>query len=138
MNIITTSAFIAMTFKSEDHFTSVTNMYISHNYEVLRRLYYHIPNESEDGSHHVRGTFTKHDAYRIKQYSKGVLPGVPDFCFMHPYHWYMELKLPNGKLSPAQQSLFAFWKDKRIIIHVCYDSKQVVDVMIGMIGKPMY
>lgn len=134
--MITTNQYIIQVFKTEDHFTATTNTWINHNYESLRRYYYHIPNESESSRHHVKGIFNSADQHRMKLYAMGVLPGVPDFCFVWPYHWYMELKLPNGFLSPAQKSLHAHWKDKHIIIHTAYNPIQVVDIMTGMIGKP--
>lgn len=135
--MITTSSYINQVFKTEDHFTAVTNTWINHNYEKLRRYYYHIPNESESTRHHIKGVFTASDKWRIDQQSKGVLRGVPDFCFVWPYHWYLELKLPGGKLSPAQVSLHTHWKDKHIVIHTAYDARQVVDIMTGMIGEPL-
>lgn len=136
--IMSRSRFLVESFNDEDRFTAITNMYVNHNYPGLRGFYYHIPNESESTRHHVKGRFTQSDLDRIRQAAKGVLPGVPDFCFMLPYVWYLELKMPNGTLSQAQTKLHKAWGEKKIVIHTAFNAMQVCSVMDGMIGKPLY
>lgn len=137
--ILTRHNYTRQTFTSEDHFTAVTNMYISHNYAGLRGFYFHIPNESQANQHRRKGSgMTAGDMERIKQASKGVLPGVPDFCFMLPYVWYMELKMKEGRLSESQKSLHKRWLDKSIVIHVAWCAIDVCAIMEGVCGLPQY
>lgn len=136
--ILTRSIYTRQVFNSEDHFTAVTNMYISHNYHALRGYYYHIPNESQKGQHHKRGVYNSGDKHRIEQAAKGVLPGVPDFCFMLPYVWYMELKMKSGVLSESQRTLFPKWQDRGIVIHVAWSAIDVCSIMEGVCGLPTY
>lgn len=138
MAILTKSSYLIQTFTSEDRFTAVTNMYVSHNYQELRGFYFHIPNESQKGQHRVKGVFGAGDRERIEQAAKGVLPGVPDFCFMLPYVWYLELKVLDNGLSPAQKTLHPRWKDRGIVIHVAWTPSQVCKALEGMVGMPTY
>lgn len=113
--------------KTEDQMTADTNMWISHNYEHLRGLYYHIANES-----------VGNDNYRMKLWSMGVLSGAPDFCILLPIHWYLELKLPNGTLSPKQKSLHTKWRDNGIVVEVGWTAIEVVNIFVRIVGQPKF
>lgn len=126
-SILTRARFLALTFQREDRFTASTNMYISHNYPQLNKLYFHIPNESATS-----------DLMRLKLYAMGVLPGVPDFCFMEPYVWYLELKLPGKSLSTSQIQLHKIWGGRRIVIHTAWTPKEVCKLLEEIFGAPRY
>src|SRR3990167_6040993 len=65
-------------------------------------VWYHCPN----------GSFrNKREAAKLKAY--GVLPGVPDLCFVLPPNGqaaYLELKAPKGCLSSGQEA----FRDKAV------------------------
>ena len=115
---MTKQEYITKEYKSEDTFTAETHTYINHNYPELRRLYFHIANESATNM-----------AMRLKLHSMGVLAGVPDFCFVYPYLWFLELKIESGRLSDKQKSIHELWRSKGIIVEVCYTPKQVCECL---------
>lgn len=140
MKILTQSEFITRTYDNESKFTADANMYISHNYPMLRGLYYHIPNESSTS-----------DLMRMKLHAMGVLPGVPDFRFEpitikspNPTRepatiingWYLELKLPKKRLSPSQLSLHDHWKNNGITVEIAYTPNDVSEHLIKRYGEP--
>ena len=112
---MTEQQFITTTYTNEDQFTAATNRYINNNYPALRNMYFHVANESATSN-----------AMRIKLHSLGVLGGVPDFCFIYPKLWFLELKMSNGKLSPKQKALHELWISKNIHIEVAYTPQQVI------------
>lgn len=137
--IMTTTIFRSTVYKTEDDFTAGTNLWVSHNYPLLRGYYTHIPNESQKGQHHVPGRFGAGDKHRLLMSAMGVLPGVPDFLFLKPYHWWLELKLPNGKASPAQLSLHTRWRQYGETIYICYTPEQVILVVSKVMNyDPVY
>ena len=113
MNI---NQYLSITFTNEDHFIISTNRYINANYPELRHLYFHVPNESSTNA-----------ITRIKLFNTGVLAGVPDLCFIFPYLWFMELKMPNGAVSPKQKQLHELWRNNGIIVEVCRTAHEVVE-----------
>lgn len=148
MPILTRAAYCAKVFQNEGQFTASTYMYISQNYQFLNGLFFHIPNESPTS-----------DLMRIQQAAKGVLPGVPDFRFeplIVAYRklednitkytpnppitpgWYLELKMPNGKLSEAQSKLYYRWLMCLIDIQVVYNQLQVCAQLEKRYGLPKY
>jgi hypothetical protein len=64
---------------------------------------------------------------RIKLFNTGVLAGVPDLCFIFPYLWFIELKMPNGAVSPKQKQLHELWRNNGIIVEVCRTAHEVVE-----------
>jgi hypothetical protein len=115
---MTKEEYSSIVFKSEDQFTAATHRYINNNYPELRNFYFHVPNESATSA-----------AMRVKLHSLGVLSGVPDFCFIYPFLWFLELKHGNGKLSDKQRALHNLWLSHHIPIHTCYSAKEVVQVL---------
>lgn len=126
-NYLSKSKYIMMEFSSEDSFTAYTNMYISQNYECLRDLYFHVPNERAGA-----------EGMRRKLFSMGLLPGVMDFCFIEPTLWFIELKMPKGVLSPAQEKLIRKWTEKGIEIYVCRNAADVCKVLESKFGNPKF
>lgn len=115
---MTKEAFVNTTYQSEDAFTIATHRYINANYPQLRHMYFHVPNESATNK-----------ITRIKLWNMGVLAGVPDFIFVFPYLWCMELKLPNGTISPKQRALHELWRSNGIVVEVCRTAAEVVQIM---------
>jgi hypothetical protein len=112
---MTKSTYTDKIFTNEDVFTAATHRYINANYPALRHFYYHIPNES-----------ATNDLMRIKMAAMGVLPGVPDFCFLKPAPgWYLELKVFRGRLSDKQGNLHQLWEKNGIKVHTAYNAKEV-------------
>lgn len=116
---MTEQQFLAGIYKNEDQFTAATHRYINANYPHLRHFYFHIPNES-----------ATNDAMRIKLSAMGVLAGVMDFRFELPLPgWYLELKMPNGTLSPKQKALHQLWANAGIIIETAYSAQEVLEIL---------
>jgi len=115
---MTKEQYLSHNYLSEDQFTIATNRFINANYPELRHFYFHVPNESNTNA-----------ATRIKLFNTGVLAGVPDFCFILPYLWFIELKMLNGAISTKQKQLHKLWKDNGIIVEVCRTAQEVVDVL---------
>lgn len=100
---------------NEDALTADTHRYINNNYPELRGFYFHIPNESATNK-----------MMRIKLFSMGLLPGVPDIMFLKPYTWMLELKMPNGTLSPKQKDLHKKWLNEGIPVETAYSKEQII------------
>lgn len=115
---MTQQQFITTVYKNEDQFTAAVHSYVNHNYPQLRNMYFHVANESATSLQ-----------MRLKLSSMGVLAGCPDFCFIYPVLFFIELKIPNGTLSPKQKALHEIWKSKGIIIEVCYNPETVIEVL---------
>ncbi len=109
--------------QSEDEFQIMSNRYINANYPDLRHFYFHVPNESATS-----------DKMRMKLSAKGVLSGVPDFIFLKPKTWAIELKTPKGSISPKQKSLHDLWeKFAGIETFVCRTPADVVFALDQML-----
>lgn len=139
MNIFSKQLYLQKPYTNEDQFCANTNIYISQNYPLLNGLYFHIANERVN----------KFESAKAK--AMGVLPGVPDFRFEQvklsgytglPHTkefieaWYLELKMPNGILSPAQKKLHTLWENNGIQIEVCYSPEQVCLNLSLFYGSP--
>jgi hypothetical protein len=111
------------TYTNEASFTIATNRYINANYPHLRKFYFHIPNESATNA-----------IIRIKLFNMGVLPGVPDFIFLKPQMWFMELKMPKGILSFKQKLLHEIWASNGVEIEICRTAEEVVETMAKQCG----
>lgn len=103
---------------NEDVLTADTHLFINNNYPQLRGFYLHIPNESATNK-----------MMRIKLFSMGLLPGAPDILFLKPYTWLLELKMPNGTLSPKQKALHEKWKNEGIIVETAYSKEQIINAL---------
>ena len=103
--------------KNEDQFQAATFQYINHNYPHLRKLVFHVPNESASS-----------DLMRITLKAKGVVPGVPDIICMAPL-WAIELKMPNGVQSPAQKIIERIWTENGIPYKLCRNAQEVLDAL---------
>lgn len=127
--VLSKQKYLSKEYDNEAVFTADTNMYISHNYAELRGMYYHIANESATS-----------DLMRIKLFSMGVIPGVPDFRFELPRPgWYLELKVgKSGRLSPKQQQLHERWRRHGIIIHTAWTPGEVCKILESMFGVPTF
>lgn len=112
---MTLQEFISKPAPNEDVLTSLTHRYINNNYPQLRGFYLHIPNESATNK-----------LMRMKLVSMGLLPGAPDFLFLKPYTWFLELKMPTGSLSPAQKKLHPKWKDAGLIVETAWSKEQII------------
>lgn len=112
--IMTHHQYTTTTYTSEFQFTAATFRYINANYPQLRHLFFHIPNEQATS-----------DLMRMQQRGMGVLPGVPDFLFVWPTLWGLELKHGNGRLSPKQETLHLLWKEREIPVEVAWTAEEV-------------
>ena len=120
---MTKQEFLLKPYANEDQLTAQVYMYINNNYPAIRGTFYHIANESATS-----------DAMRLKLSSMGVLAGVPDFCFNLPVLWYLELKMPNGCLSPAQKKLHERWAAAGIPVETAYNKQQIINAIEKYIG----
>jgi hypothetical protein len=116
---MTQQQFLTTVYKNEDQFTAAVHKYINHNYPELRGFYFHVANESATNK-----------LIRIKLHSMGLLAGCPDFCFIYPKLWFLELKMQDGKLSDKQKKLHKLWKSKGIIVKTAYTPDEVIDLLI--------
>lgn len=120
---MTKTDFLSAIPKTEDDFQIMSNRYINANFPDIRHFYFHVPNESATS-----------DAMRMKLFAKGVLPGVPDFIFLKPKTWAIELKMPNGTVSPKQKALQKLWFTQcGIETFICRTPADVVFVLDQML-----
>ena len=120
---MTLTDYLTHPYTNEDQFTAFTYRYINEAYPCLRHMFFHIANESATNA-----------IIRIKLAGMGVLPGVPDFCFLLPYRWFLELKMPHGTLSPKQVALHQLWTSHGIPVHVAYTPAQVIIVLDNVLS----
>lgn len=119
-------------YKNEDQFQAAAIMFISQLFPRLRFKVFHPKNEG----YIRRLTEETDEEYRKvkmieggKNKAKGVLSGVMDILIVHNGILYkIELKQPEGSLSPAQEELITIWnKDcTEIPVRVCYTLEQVL------------
>lgn len=112
---MTQSQYISLQFSNESQFQAATFVYINNNYPDLRGHFFHVPNENQH-----------------KLVSLGVLSGVPDFIFLKPTTWAMELKHGKGRLSEAQIKIHAKWTENNIRTFVVYNQSQVIQALNEM------
>ncbi len=120
-------------FETEERFQAATIMMISQEFPRLRGKVWHIPNESSL----VRDSKETDEQYKqrtLRQGNKnkalGMLAGVHDIHIIHNGILYKcELKQPNGRVSPAQKTLHALWREDcpEIPTVICYTLQQVFD-----------
>lgn len=115
---MTKAEYLSRPTPNEDVFTADTHRMINNNYPQLRGFYLHIPNESATSKE-----------MRLKLSAMGLLPGAPDFLFLKPYTWFMELKMPTGSLSPAQKKLHPLWKDAGLIVETAWSKQEVLQII---------
>lgn len=114
---MTKQDYISKIFSNEDQFQAATYLYINNNYPTLRKLIFHVPNE---------GARSKAEAMKLK--SMGVLAGVPDLILLKPLCG-IELKMPNGTVSPAQKELHELWRSNSIEVYVCWNANDVCNLL---------
>lgn len=108
--------YISAQFANEDQFQAATYLYINNNYPTLRKLIFHVPNE---------GARDQRESMKLK--SMGVLAGVPDLILLQPLCG-IELKMERGSISPAQKELHGIWGNAGIIVHICWNAQDVVNL----------
>lgn len=115
---MTKQEFLSISAPNEDVFTAQTHRYINNNYPALRGFYMHIANESATNVQ-----------IRQKLIAMGLLAGAPDFLFLKPYTWFLELKMPYGVISPKQKALHEKWKSEGIVVEVAYNKTDVIEII---------
>ena len=121
---MTKNEFLTTIYANEDQFTAATHKYINHNYPALRGFYFHVANESATSM-----------VMRLKLSAMGLLAGVPDFLFVYPTFWGLELKYGNGKLSDKQKHLHKHWASVGIIVETAYTPQQVIEALEKALTK---
>jgi hypothetical protein len=111
---MTKEQFLTIDYKNEDQFQALVFTFINHNYPILRKFIFHVPN----GGHR-----NAREGMKLK--SMGVLPGCPDLICIKPL-FALELKMPKGVQSPAQKQIQDLWGD---IYHIAYSPKEVIDIL---------
>ena len=82
-------------------------------------VFHHSPNE---GKHKVQ--------YRVKQKKLGVRPGWPDLEFMFKGQgFFIELKLPGGRLSANQLECHRELSDARCPVVECFSLDEVIKLL---------
>lgn len=122
---MTQQEYLSKAAANEDALTAQTYMLINNNYPELRGFYFHIPNESATNK-----------MMRIKLFSMGLLPGAPDIMFLKPYTWCLEIKMPNGTLSPKQRDLHKKWKNEGIPVETAYSKEEIIAALEKHISQP--
>lgn len=112
---MTKDKFLSCVFKNEDQFSAATYQYINFNYPLLRRYIFHVPNE---------GARSKIEATKLQ--AMGVIAGIPDYICVKPL-FALELKMPNGKLSPKQKEIQGLWS--HMPYKVAYTPIEVVEFL---------
>lgn len=126
---MTKQEYLSKPYSNEDQFTANSFMYINNNFPALRGYFFHIPNESQYDQHRKKGVFGGGDLHRIKLAAMGVMPGVPDFCFLLPTLWFMELKMPDNVLSERQLLVHARLKWLKIRVFTAWNPSEVCSIL---------
>lgn len=111
---MTKQEFLTYEYRNEDQFQALVYRYINHNYPILRKFIFHVPNG---------GSRDKREGMKLK--AIGVLPGCPDLICVKPL-FALELKMPNGTQSPAQKQIQELWGS---LYHIAYSPQQVIDIV---------
>lgn len=113
-----TQKFLNKPYNSEAELQSAAFIWINATFPPIRHFFFHVPNEQATS-----------DLMRLKMASFGVLSGVPDFCFILPTFWALELKHGNNGLSPKQKALHTLWQQHGIDVFVAHSAHQVVSAV---------
>lgn len=116
---MTKEQFLASNYKNEDQFQALVYIFINHNYPILRKFIFHVPN---GGDRNAR------EGMKLK--SMGVLPGCPDLVCVKPL-FALELKMPKGTQSPAQKQIQELWGS---MYYIAYSAKEVIDIIDKIVG----
>ena len=111
---MTKSEYLTKIYTSEDQFQAATFQFINHNYPKLRKLIFHVPNESATSN-----------LMRMKLTAMGLTSGIPDIVCICPA-FGIELKLPKGIQSDKQKLVEQIWKRAGIPYFLCHNSSEVV------------
>lgn len=107
---------------NEDQFSAATFQYINNNYPKLRGLFFHVPNG---------GYRDKNEAAKMK--SMGLVPGIHDYICVAPL-FGLELKMPNGVLSPNQKTIHKIWTAAGVPHYTAYSPEQVLNILNTIIN----
>jgi hypothetical protein len=110
---MTKEQYISKVYHNEDQFQAATFQYINAAYPRLRKLVFHVPNES-----------ATNDVIRMQLKSKGVVPGIPDIVCVCPI-FGLELKMPKGTQSDAQKLIERVWSENGITYALCRSAEEV-------------
>ncbi len=110
---MTKEQYLTSVYHNEDQFQAATFQYINAAYPRLRKLVFHVPNES-----------ATNDVIRIQLKSKGVVPGIPDIVCVCPL-FGLELKMPKGTQSDAQKLIERVWSENGITYALCRSAEEV-------------
>lgn len=114
---MTNNEFLSRVWANEDQMTADTYTWVNHNFPKLRKLFFHIPNG---------GTRDKREGAKFK--SMGLLPGAPDFICVSPL-FALELKMPNGRVSPDQKLVHKVWTEANIPVYVAYNAQEIINTI---------
>lgn len=110
---MTKEKYTSTIYHNEDQFQAATFQYINEAYPRLRKLVFHVPNES-----------ATNDIIRMQLKSKGVVPGIPDIVCVCPL-FGLELKMPKGTQSDAQKIIERVWSQNCITYALCRSAEEV-------------
>jgi hypothetical protein len=110
---MTREQYLTNVYHNEDQFQAATFQYINSAYPALRKLVFHIPNES-----------ATNDVIRMQLKSKGVVPGIPDIICVCPL-FGLELKMPKGTQSEHQKLIERVWTKNGITYALCRSAEEV-------------
>ena len=110
---MTKDQYLTKFYHNEDQFQAATFQYINAAYPSLRKLVFHIPNES-----------ATNDVIRMQLKSKGVVPGIPDIVCVKPL-FGLELKMSKGAQSEQQKLIQRVWSENGITYALCRSAEEV-------------
>lgn len=91
----------------------------------IRGLLFHVPNGEQRNK--ITGMQLK---------ASGVIAGVPDLILLWSGKAYgIEVKTPDGYLSPKQKVIHETWKNNGIEVIVCRSSEEIVTFVEKVIDK---
>lgn len=114
---MTKEQYISKKYMNEDQFSAATFQYINNNYPKLRGLFFHVANG---------GYRDKNEAAKMK--SMGIVPGIHDYVCVCPL-FGLELKMPNGILSPSQKNIHAIWTEAGVPHYTAYSPIEVINIL---------
>lgn len=78
--------------------------------------------------------------FRVKLKRQGLVSGIPDMimsCPSGPYHSLMiELKAPQGRLSPEQKAIHPILQEYGNCVRVCYSAQEAIQTLVDYLTLP--
>jgi hypothetical protein len=114
---MTRNQLLAKTYKSEDAFQADFVRFWNTQHYCLKAILFHVPNQA---------------TYQNSKYlAMGVLAGIPDLIILMPNSQTLlvELKLPNGSLSPAQKRVHKALQATQHVYAVVYTPTQLFEFL---------